>query len=187
MGEVWKEGSQFQETVRHGGVTLVVGCPGSGKTEATSVLASIAKADGGATHVVGRCNRLAEPVEDGEIDKRLSQSVREAKEGDLVIGREVFECDNVNFHKLINLARKRNVTVVVEMQTADFGAVRDDGCDVLVMRMMPPARFANTLPDLAPKDIARISNFRPGEGILLSRGQKPKGVRVEMLRSALAS
>ena len=183
MGKVWKEGSPLQEAIRPDSVTLVVGGPGSGKTEATSVLASMARAGGGAIHIINRGNT---PTGADKINKRLSQSVREAGKGDLVIGREVFESDNVNFLEIGLLARKRNVTVLLEMQTVDLGAARDVGCDILVMRLMPYTYHAQSLSDLTRKDIAQIDSFRTGEGILLSQGQKPNSLRVEMLRSEFA-
>ena len=180
MVEVWKESSKLKETVRPGGVTLVIGCPGSGKTEVTTALASMAQADGCVVHLT---NRSQSPTEDDKINRRLSQSIREASKGDLIIGREVFESDNTNFLQVGILAHKRNVTVLLEMQTADLGAARDVGCDVLLMRFTPYARHAESLSDLTPKEIAQINNFQPGEAILLSQRQKPKRVRVEMLRS----
>ena len=182
MDNVWNEGGQLSDAVRDGGVTLVVGTSGSGKTEATSILAAMAKADGRTTHVVERRNRLAEPDRDGEVDELLYQAVFGAGEGDLVIGREVFESDNVKFPNLVILARKRNVTVAVEMQTAGFRAARDEGCDVLVMRMaLSPDLLASALPDLPPKEIKRIIAFRVGEGIMISQEGQRRDVRVEML------
>ncbi len=172
---VWKKGRPLEELVSLYAVTLVVGGPGSGKSEATSVLANLVNTSGGAVHVVDRDYRLAKPVQEGEIDHPLSESVQKASDGDLVIGREVFECDQIDFRSLTSLARKRRVTVVIEMQSADLDSVRDHGCDILVMRSRLLEYQMKNLTGLGAKEIAQINAFQPGEGVFLSeRAVKPR-------------
>ena len=184
MNSVWREGGRLNDAIRLGAVTLVVGAPGCGKTTATSVLSGMAKTEGRKTHLVDR------DVQYGDMGNRLLQNIQEAADGDLVIARDVFETDGVSFTGIATDARKRNLSVAIEMQTVDLNAALNDGFDVLAMRLSPGLLEYNSSAaahlDCFKPDRASLLCVRTGEGFMLSQGHKPKRIRVEISRPAVA-